>query len=477
MKVSRIIVYALLALFAVCMASCVKTGVPEIGTDATSISIAIKQPLLENASKTTLGTPSDGIYPIYWLLGDEIAVNNTEGTSYATYWNSNTAGISTVGVFEKKSGANIVGFIPVYAYYPAENVISVNGSKYTVKIPQTQQEDMLGSFDMPMYGQANKLSELKSMAPLMSALKITLQGNCNVKSILLESPSTNLSGTAEVDMTTGAMTFTSGLKQVQYNCALPVSISTARSFIIVVPATAAAVSDFTVTITSSNGLKMKKKLSTSTNFKAKVIKNISSTLAVATSGEYVDLGLSVKWATFNVGATKPEEAGDFFAWGETEPYYLSFSPLKWKPGKSDGYSLNSYFDYNSVEHFYYKYHVSSPRKAVLDLEDDAAHVNWGDGSRMPTKNEINELGLFCKWELCNVKGTEGYKVSSLKSGYEGNSIFLPTSGLFDGINYIPSEVLYWSNELKEDNVAYSKFITSPSQSLRTYGGSVRPVKP
>ena len=63
--------------------------------------------------------------------------------------------------------------------------------------------------------------------------------------------------------------------------------------------------------------------------------------------EYVDLGLSVKWATCNIGAEEPEDYGDYFAWGETEPYYYSLSPLVWKEGHEEGYwGGNSYFDYD-----------------------------------------------------------------------------------------------------------------------------------
>ena len=94
--------------------------------------------------------------------------------------------------------------------------------------------------------------------------------------------------------------------------------------------------------------------------------------------KYVDLGLSVKWAACNLGATKPEEAGSYFAWGEIEP----------KPSYSD----ENYIGWNKVLKHYNVYH--SP---VLSLKDDAANYKLGHGWRIPTKIEWMELDTYCIW--------------------------------------------------------------------------------
>lgn len=108
--------------------------------------------------------------------------------------------------------------------------------------------------------------------------------------------------------------------------------------------------------------------------------------------ECVDLGLSVKWASCNIGATSPEDNGDYFAWGETEP-------------KSE-YTVDNY--------------SYSDRPTMLPSNADAATVNWGDGWRMPTKEEFEELT-----EKCDLKCSDsGCKVT----GPNGNSIFLPAAG-------------------------------------------------
>ena len=106
--------------------------------------------------------------------------------------------------------------------------------------------------------------------------------------------------------------------------------------------------------------------------------------------EYVDLGLSVKWASRNVGAAGPEQTGGFFSWSE----------------------------------------------------DDIAHAKLGGSWRMPTTKEMKELIKKCTWSWASVKGEIGYLITSNKPGYTDRSIFLPyyyggTSGY----------VAYWSGSL------------------------------
>lgn len=128
--------------------------------------------------------------------------------------------------------------------------------------------------------------------------------------------------------------------------------------------------------------------------------------ALGTPAEYVDLGLSVKWATYNVGATTPEEYGDYFAWGE----------------------VKSKIDYTEYNYKYYGYTKYNPtdKKKVLDIIDDAARMNWGGKWRMPSDSEWGELISQCTWEWDNEKN--GYVVTSQKEGYTQKSIFLPAAG-------------------------------------------------
>ena len=186
--------------------------------------------------------------------------------------------------------------------------------------------------------------------------------------------------------------------------------------------------------------------------------------------EAVDLGLSVKWATFNVGATKPEEYGGYYAWGETEEKEdYSWSTYKWCNGS-----------YNTMT----KYCTSSSygtvdNKTVLDPEDDVAHVKWGGSWRMPTKAEQDELRTNCTWTWTTQNGVKGYKVT----GTNGNSIFLPAAGYRNGmtLDYSGSGGYYWSGSLHDFSSSYAYYLGFDSGGYvwfdygRYHGFSVRPV--
>ncbi len=204
----------------------------------------------------------------------------------------------------------------------------------------------------------------------------------------------------------------------------------------------------------------------------------------------VDLGLSVYWATCNIGANAPEEYGDCYAWGETEPYYKdgyaqSSSP-EWKEGKSDGYAWSSYKWCNGTYNTLTKYNNSSSygtvdNKNVLDPEDDAAHVNWGGSWRMPTDEEWTELRNNCTWTWTTQNGVKGRLVTS---NTNGNSIFLPAAGYrnYTGLYYAGSSGYYWSSSLYTDYPILAWRVNfssgggvSRSYGSRFYGVSVRPV--
>ena len=192
----------------------------------------------------------------------------------------------------------------------------------------------------------------------------------------------------------------------------------------------------------------------------------------ATGATAVDLGLSVKWASCNVGATSPEEYGGYYAWGETEEKTsYSWSTYKWCNGSYDTqtkYCTSS--SYGTVDN-----------KTTLDPEDDVAHAKWGGGWRMPTKSEQDELRNSCTWSWTTVNGVNGYRVT----GPNGNSIFLPAAGyrsrsggdVYDSGSYGG----YWSATLDEDDsdLAYYLYFLDGDcgwdSSDRYNGISVRPV--
>ena len=185
-----------------------------------------------------------------------------------------------------------------------------------------------------------------------------------------------------------------------------------------------------------------------------------------TTHKYVDLGLpsGLKWATCNVGATTPEDYGDYFAWGEVEPKeYYDWSTYKYCAGSSS--TMTKYCDNSD-----YGKDGFVDNKTVLDPEDDAAHVNWGGAWRMPTKAEQDELRNNCTWTWTTQNGVNGYKVI----GPNGNSIFLPAAGCrFEGsLNNAGSYGYYWSSSLNADDPyrAYYVYFNSDYVDWYNYGG-------
>lgn len=172
--------------------------------------------------------------------------------------------------------------------------------------------------------------------------------------------------------------------------------------------------------------------------------------------EWVDLGLSVKWASCNVGATSPEEYGDYFAWGETSPKaeYTWDNSLTYDVPMSD---------------------ISG------DPQYDAATANWGGSWRMPTYDEQEELLYDCTWTWISLNGVNGMEVT----GPNGNRIFLPAAGFCceSWSSDARSTGIYWISTPYEDNdnIAYSFYFNGESRNWgwecddRSFGQSVRPV--
>lgn len=143
----------------------------------------------------------------------------------------------------------------------------------------------------------------------------------------------------------------------------------------------------------------------------------------------VDLGLSVKWACCNVGASSPEDYGDYFAWGETSPKssYTEKNYQHWTDYNGDGL-----MDYDET----------TLLSDISGTRYDAARANWGGRWRMPRRAEIDELVEECDWTRTSINGHEGCRVT----GPNGNSIFLPAAGFRSGEDsWAGSEGWYWSS--------------------------------
>ena len=168
----------------------------------------------------------------------------------------------------------------------------------------------------------------------------------------------------------------------------------------------------------------------------------------------VDLGLSVKWATCNVGAESPEDYGNYYAWGETETkdYYSSSTSVTYGVEMDD---------------------------IAGDAEYDAATANWGSTWRMPTYDELKELRDDCTWTWTTENDVNGYLVT----GSNGNSIFLPAAGYRNGTSllYREEDGTYWCSTPYESNTQYAYHLYFGSDghgtgwNSRGHGRTVRPV--
>ena len=194
-------------------------------------------------------------------------------------------------------------------------------------------------------------------------------------------------------------------------------------------------------------------------------------------GDWVDLGLpsGTLWATCNVGASAPEDYGDYFAWGETAPKdYYDWSTYKWCNG---GHTTITKYCTNSE----YGYNGFVDNKTELDLEDDAAYVNWGPSWCMPTFEQQQELYENCSSVWTTKNGVNG----RLFTGPNGNTLFLPAAGSWvESLSYVGSGGHYWSRTLCSSGpydayyLVFSSGIWSGGWSYcyRYCGSSVRAVR-
>ena len=211
----------------------------------------------------------------------------------------------------------------------------------------------------------------------------------------------------------------------------------------------------------------------------------------------VDLGLSVRWATCNVGANTPEEYGDYYAWGDTttyyEPGYAQEKPQNhWKEGKADGYCLATYKYNNSlvswrltkycnVSEWGYEGYTDSD--TTLLLVDDVAHYKWGGNWRMPTRAEFEELLDNCDCVYTIQNSVKGLKVTSRKD--PSQSIFLPAAGYYNNkslasstTGYYRSSSLYTGDPCRAWKFQFGQNIELDLiMQIRYEGYSVRPVFP
>ena len=197
----------------------------------------------------------------------------------------------------------------------------------------------------------------------------------------------------------------------------------------------------------------------------------------------VDLGLRVKWATCNLGATKPEEFGHYYQWAGTSNVsdtstYLNFSNCPYHVGDSNTSGWTKYIPSGMKSYWYPS--GDPDNKTVLGLEDDAAQKELGGSWCMPTLEDFTELLNNCVVEWTTLNGVSGRRFTSKKNG---NRIFLPAAGyrtLYQ-INNVGSDGFYWSSSLHTEapdhayNLTFSSTEVQALSNYRFTGRTVRPI--
>ena len=195
-----------------------------------------------------------------------------------------------------------------------------------------------------------------------------------------------------------------------------------------------------------------------------------STKKMVAQNQAVDMGLSVKWASCNLGASSPENSGDYYAWGEISPkHYYTYGSLKYCS--------------NTEGTFFTKYNNTSlngsvDNKTRLEKSDDAAYAKLGKKWRTPTDAEWTELRENCTWKWTTFNGVGGFLVTSNRTH---NSIFLPNTGQYDG-NSLIKIGSYWSSTRTPGHQEWAFGVFFVANGLvvrdsgpRYVGCSIRPV--
>ena len=464
-------------------------------------------------------TSMDSEGNVLWKRGDQVSIF-AASTLNEHYQVTDASDGKTAAAMNKVEGTGFVagGEIPNnVAFYPyAVNTgIAKKSGGYVISdiaLPETQNyaEASFGNGAFPMVAvTASTMDYNLKFKNVLGCLKLRLTGTAAIASISITGNNNEiLCGDAEVTVsttTTPEISLTDASSTtVTLDCGDGVQLNetAATAFIIALPPMTMT-GGFTVIVTDTQGASMEiktTKTQTITRSNILAMPTIAANAFILTTGtengyEWVNLGLpsGLKWATCNVGANAPEEYGDYFAWGETVPFYASGHALDetcyyWKSGKTAGYAWASYSFELGTDHTgpFSKYVTNSDygtvdNKTTLDLEDDAARQTLGGNWRMPTAAEWTELKTKCTWTQATPNGVYGYLVT----GPNGNSIFMPAAGCrffrnFDGSGSYSD---YWASSLDTDHSQNAWVVSFGASGVyidvteRFYGQSVRAVLP
>lgn len=379
---------------------------------------------------------------VLWSSGDRITVFDGNDTGMPYLLNSASAGSSS-GKFSADTGSPVDGsgddIDAVVAVYPHSSDLTISKSQDgtfvlgNIQFPSQQQyvESSFADASFPMVSLASEGDKDLQFLNIGGVLRLSVKGSGYVSKITLEGNDGELiSGNATVALKQGASPVTTmnedASGSITLVCEPYVKLSEDEpvEFCFSLPPVEFA-SGFSLTFEcAGQTIYVKRTIRPNVVDRSSVLLMPEFVLSDMPA-QSVDLGLSVKWASWNVGAASPEEYGDYFAWGETS-------------GKSS-YSKSNYAYYDSGTKTY-----RDIGSNISGTRYDAASVRWGDGWRMPTLEEIQELADICVWAVETVGEVDGNKVT----GPNGNSIFIPNTGYWQGSSK------YFDNDHFEGNFGF-----------------------
>lgn len=426
------------------------------------------------SSRTNLTISNDGA-EFSWSVNDTVGIFPDEG---AQAYFSMAAGAGTKTASFDGGGWSLKPAFTYAAYYPLRGEFYLD--KRAIPLDYTGQTQMgngstahLGAYDYmsavaktPENGRVT--FDFQHLGALVQ-LNLPLSNACSLTSVVLRSDDTSFVTKGSLDLTSSSLTVTSLEKSHEYTVSLKdmsftKANQTATVYFMLSPVDLSG-KNVNVTVTCEGSSSSLQYTFLGQNFQSGLAYSV--TACPNTMAEAVDLGLpsGIKWASCNVGATKPEEYGTYYAWGETE--------------EKEEYLLDTYL--------YYKYVSGSINENQnwihigLDIsgtEYDVAHVKWGGNWRMPTLEEFQELLENCTWTWTTYNGVEGEKFI----GPNGNSIFFPAAGCLSSYGQSLGGD-YWSSTLNKDyggsNAYGLAFVNSDAYMASGYdreiGLPVRPV--
>lgn len=392
-------------------------------------------------------------------------------------------------------GTDIDHNVAFYPYVSTAAIAKSAGSyvisDITLPATQTYAEGSFGNGAFPMAAVTGSTGDMKlKFKNVLGGLKLQLKGTASIASISITGNNNEvLCGATEVTVAKGdtpSINLTdASVKTVTLDCGAGVALNseTATPFIIALPPITMT-GGFTVIVTDTEGKQMEIKTTKSQTITRSSLLKMPEVVYVgaAVIPNCVDLGLSVCWASCNLGAGKPTEYGGYYQWAGTKDVfdtdiYLDWSNCPYHTGSDSDTGWTKYnteWSYGTVDN-----------KTVLEAIDDAASVALGGNWRIPTDTEWKELLNTdnCSWTWTTIDGVNGYKVQSKKSGYTDNWIFLPAAGhRYDTyLSKVGSYGLYWSSSLSTFSTCFASYMNFSSGFVSRNGGrrydglSVRPV--